>query len=84
MPGPARARDLTKIAREWAADLMVSDEVDYGAVVAAETVEVPHVSEVVSAAGDLAIPELIAAPSKRSGRQRTSPPKMACSCCSGH
>ena len=60
--GPARASDLTKIAREWAADLMVSDDADYGAVVAAETVEVPHVSEVVSAAGDLATPELIAAP----------------------
>ncbi|HET9648328.1 MAG TPA: glycosyltransferase [Microlunatus sp.] len=60
--GPARARDLTTIAREWSADLMVSDDVDYGAVVSAEAVGVPHISEVVSAAGGLAAPELIAGP----------------------
>jgi len=60
--GPARARDLITIARDWAADLMISDDADYGAVVAAEAVGVPHVSVVVSAAGGLATPELIAGP----------------------
>ena len=60
--GPARARDLTRVGREWRPHLMVSDEADYGAFVAAELVGVPHATVIVCGAGGLATPKLIGAP----------------------
>ena len=37
----ARARDLVELCADWRPDLVVCDEVDFGAVVAAERLELP-------------------------------------------
>lgn len=59
---PARAGDLTQLAANWAADLMVSDEADYGAVVAAETLDLPHATVITSGTGGMTTRPLIQAP----------------------
>lgn len=57
-----RARDIVALCQEQQPDLVVSDEVDYGAVVAAERLDLVHVSVLVLAAGSFARHELLAAP----------------------
>ncbi|MDR7279579.1 glycosyltransferase [Catenuloplanes atrovinosus] len=49
--GPDRAARLLTQAAEWRPDLIVCDEVDYGAMIAAERLGIPHATVVVLAAG---------------------------------
>src|SRR5664279_3449764 len=48
-----RAARLITIATNWAPDVIVRDEVDFGAAVAAERLGLPHVCVIVLAAGGL-------------------------------
>jgi UDP:flavonoid glycosyltransferase YjiC (YdhE family) len=54
-----RARQLFMVAEDWHPDVIVRDEVDFGAAVAAERLGIPHVSIVVLAAGGLLRPNLV-------------------------
>ena len=60
--GPRRAHDLTQLATGWNADMLVSDEADYGAVVAAETLHLPHATVIICGAGGMTPPSLIQSP----------------------
>lgn len=55
-----RADRLLEVCRGWRPDVVVADEVDYGAMVAAERLGVPHAAVAVLAAGGFARPELLA------------------------
>jgi UDP:flavonoid glycosyltransferase YjiC (YdhE family) len=55
-----RAEGITELARTWRADLIVCDEVDFGAVVAADVRRVPAVRVSVIAAGGFLRPEIVA------------------------
>jgi UDP:flavonoid glycosyltransferase YjiC (YdhE family) len=57
-----RAARLITIAAHWRADVIVRDEADLGAAVAAERLGLPHVCVIVLAAGGLISPELVADP----------------------
>jgi UDP:flavonoid glycosyltransferase YjiC (YdhE family) len=57
-----RAGDVVTLCGSWRPDLVVCDEVDFGAMVAAERYGVPHASVIVLAAGSLLCPALVAAP----------------------
>ena len=57
-----RTRDILELSAKLRPDMVVSDEVDYGAIIAAERLELPHASVLVLAAGSFARPEVIAEP----------------------
>jgi UDP:flavonoid glycosyltransferase YjiC (YdhE family) len=57
-----RADRLITLAADWRADVIVRDEIDFGAAVAAERLGVPHVCVIVLAAGGLIRPGLVAEP----------------------
>ncbi|HEY5785167.1 MAG TPA: glycosyltransferase [Microlunatus sp.] len=59
---PPRAHDLTELATDWNADTLVSDEADYGAIVAAETLHLPHATVITCGAGGMTPPSLIRSP----------------------
>jgi len=56
----ARAADLRALAREWRPDLVVADETDFGAVLAAEGLGIPYATVLVLAAGSLMRREVVA------------------------
>jgi len=62
---PSRARDLAQLAADWDADVLVSDEADYGAVVAAERLRLPHATAITCGAGGMTSPSLIRSPLER-------------------
>jgi UDP:flavonoid glycosyltransferase YjiC (YdhE family) len=51
---PLRAKDILALARSWRPDLIVCDEVDFGAMIAAERLGVPYASVLVTASGGFA------------------------------
>ena len=57
-----RAPLVAALCEEWRPDVVVCDETDFGAMVAAESMSVPYASVVTIAAGTFARPELIAEP----------------------
>lgn len=57
-----RAALLLDVYGSWRPDVIVRDEVDFGAAVAAERLGIPHASIVVLAAGGLIRPDLVAEP----------------------
>jgi len=57
-----RAQRLREVVRVYEPDVLVRDEVDFGAVVVAEACRLPHAAVVVIAAGGFLEPELIAEP----------------------
>ena len=57
-----RAPLVAALCEEWRPDVVVCDETDFGAMVAAEKVGLPYASVVTIAAGRFARPELIAEP----------------------
>jgi UDP:flavonoid glycosyltransferase YjiC (YdhE family) len=57
-----RAAQLLALCGEWRPDLVVCDELDFGAMVAAERLGLPHASVLVIAAGALVRRDLVAAP----------------------
>jgi len=57
-----RAGRLVRVATRWRPQVLVHDEVDLGAIVAAESLGLPHVGVIVLAAGGLLRPDLVAEP----------------------
>ncbi len=57
-----RAGRILSLCAEWKPDLIVCDEVDFGAMVAAERSGLPHATVSVIAAGSFIRPELVAEP----------------------
>lgn len=57
-----RAQRLLLVAGDWRPDMIVRDEVDFGAAVAAERLDRPHVAVVVLAAGGLIRPDVVGEP----------------------
>jgi UDP:flavonoid glycosyltransferase YjiC (YdhE family) len=57
-----RARALLELCSQWRPEVLVRDEMDFGAAVIAERLGLPHASVLVIAAGSLARRELIAEP----------------------
>lgn len=57
-----RAAALVDLCGRWRPDLLVCDEMDFGAMVAAERLGLPHASVLVIAAGALVRPDLVAGP----------------------
>lgn len=70
----ARAADLVAICGRLRPDIVVRDEMDLGAAVAAERCGLPHASVVVIAAGGFADRELIAPPLERLRAAHGLPP----------
>ena len=60
--GRARAAALVELCRSWGPDVVVHDEVDFGAVVAAETLSLPHASVNVIGAGGFILPSVVSEP----------------------
>ncbi|MFF4592478.1 glycosyltransferase [Amycolatopsis sp. NPDC001319] len=60
--GRERAGKLLEIIRDWRPDVVIRDEVDFGAAIAAEQLGVPCVNALVLAAGTLLRKELVAEP----------------------
>jgi len=57
-----RAARLLDVYDSWQPDVIVRDEVDFGAAVAADRLGIPHASIVVLAAGGLIRADLVAEP----------------------
>ncbi|WP_238014513.1 glycosyltransferase [Dactylosporangium sp. AC04546] len=56
-----RAPAVRELAREWRPDVIVCDETDFGSMIAAETLGIPHASVLVLAAGTFGRPDGLAA-----------------------
>ncbi|MFD5248095.1 glycosyltransferase [Amycolatopsis sp. NPDC058340] len=56
---PLRAKDVMALCQGWEPDLLVCDEADHGAMIAAERSGLPHATVLVTAAGVLIRAELI-------------------------
>lgn len=57
-----RAARVMEVAREWAADVVVCDEPDFGGQIAAEALGLPYASSLCLAAGSFVRPEVVAEP----------------------
>jgi UDP:flavonoid glycosyltransferase YjiC (YdhE family) len=57
-----RADDVLALCERWRPDVVVCDEMDFGAMAAAERYGVPHASVLVIASGSFVTPELVAEP----------------------
>lgn len=55
-----RAHDLVEIYREWQPDIVIWEEIDFGAMVAAEALGIKHACVLVIASGALVVPSLVA------------------------
>ncbi len=60
--GRRRAQVVLELCAAWRPDVIVCDEVDFGAMIAAERAGVPHATVLVIAAGSLIGPSVVAAP----------------------
>jgi UDP:flavonoid glycosyltransferase YjiC (YdhE family) len=58
----AAARRLLQLNEEWQPDVVVCDEVDFGSMIAAERLGLPHATVLVTAAGSFVRPEVVAEP----------------------
>lgn len=56
---PLRAKDVLALCEDWTPDLLVCDEADHGAMIAAEKLGLPHSTVLVMAAGVLVRPGLV-------------------------
>ena len=57
-----RAARILELGREWAPDLIVCDEVDFGSMIAAERLGLPHVTVLVTATGSFVRPDVVSPP----------------------
>ena len=57
-----RAADILSLCTEWRPDLLVSEELDFGAMVVAERLGLPHATVLISATGAFVRPEFVAGP----------------------
>jgi UDP:flavonoid glycosyltransferase YjiC (YdhE family) len=55
-----RVDDLLAVAAEWRPELIVCDEFDFGAMMAAERFHIPHATVLVNASGSFVRPEILA------------------------
>jgi UDP:flavonoid glycosyltransferase YjiC (YdhE family) len=69
-----RALAVIDLCRRWRPDVVVSDEMDFGAVVAAERLGLPHATVLCIASGSLAPPGLVAEPLNRLRAEHGLPP----------
>ena len=60
--GRRRAGVVLELCAEWRPDVIVCDEVDFGAMIAAERAGIPHATVLVVAAGSLIQPAVVGAP----------------------
>lgn len=58
----ARATSVLALCAEWSPDVIVRDEVDFGSVIAAERLALPHATVLVIAAGSFVRPAVVAEP----------------------
>ena len=58
----ARVPEVLDVCETWEPDLVVCDETDYGGMVAAELLGLPHATVLVTAAGSLATADVVAEP----------------------
>ncbi|GAB4214791.1 MAG: glycosyltransferase [Roseiflexaceae bacterium] len=59
---PERAQAVLGLCAAWQPDLLVCDEIDFGPMVVAERLGLPHATVQVIAAGSLVRPDVVAAP----------------------
>ena len=69
-----RAAALVDLCTEQQPDVLICDEVDFGAMIAAERLGLPHVSVVVIAAGSFIRPEIVAESLNRVRAEHGLPP----------
>lgn len=72
-----RAGDLLPLCGSWRPDLLVCEEVDFGAMVVAERLSIPHATVIVIAAGGFIRPEHVAAPLDEVRAEHGLPPDPA-------
>ena len=70
----ARAAALLALCGEWQPDMILCDEIDFGAVVAAERLGLPHTTVLVIAAGSFVRRSLVAEPLNRLRAEHGLPP----------
>lgn len=78
--GRARASDLLELCSTWHPDVVIRDEVDFGAAVAAEAAALPHVPVIVIGAGGFILPELVHDPLNGSSPS-SGPSRSGSRCC---
>jgi UDP:flavonoid glycosyltransferase YjiC (YdhE family) len=69
-----RVPAITDLCRRWRPDVVVSEEMDFGAVVAAERLGLPHATVLCIASGAVAPPALVAEPLNRLRADHGLPP----------
>ncbi len=69
-----RASTLLPLYARWKPDVIVCDEMDFGAMIAAEHLAIPHATVIVLAAGGFARPELIAGSLNQVRAEHALPP----------
>ncbi|MEX2275023.1 MAG: glycosyltransferase [Actinomycetota bacterium] len=60
-----RADQILELSELWRPDLVVCDEVDFGSMVAAERLGLPHATVLVTAAGSFVRPDVVAEPLRK-------------------
>jgi MGT family glycosyltransferase len=58
----AGATRLLELSAEWRPEMVVCDEVDFGSMIAAERLRLPHATVLVTAAGSFVRPEVVSEP----------------------
>lgn len=69
-----RAADMLPLCAGWKPDLIVSEEVDFGAMVAAERLALPHAAVLINAAGSFVRSDVVAEPLNEVRREHELPP----------
>jgi UDP:flavonoid glycosyltransferase YjiC (YdhE family) len=69
-----RAADILTLCADWLPDLLVCDEVDFGAMVAAERLALPSATVLVSATGSFVQPRFVAGPLDEVRAEHDLPP----------
>jgi UDP:flavonoid glycosyltransferase YjiC (YdhE family) len=70
----SRAADLLPLCADWKPDLLVCEELDFGAMLVAERLGLPHATVLVLAAGGFVRPELVAPPLDEVRAEHALPP----------
>lgn len=69
-----RAADLIPLCAAWRPDLLVCEELDFGAMLVAERLGLPHATVLVTAAGSFVRPEFVAGPLDEVRAEHSLPP----------
>ncbi len=70
----SRAAEILPLCAAWQPDLLVCEELDYGAMVVAERLSVPHATVLVTAAGSFIRPDIVAGPLNEVRAEQGLPP----------